>query len=114
VAYGCCEPLDHKIDLLIERVPNLRWVSVSPWANRELLAQKTGGSYVYVYKPNPSRICSPDPDWPAAEREVRETLSIARGCPIHIVMKDTHTFHDDAQRITRWAEMASRVVREMA
>lgn len=114
VAYGCCEPLDHKIDLLIERVPNLRWVSVSPWANRELLAQKIGRNYVYVYKPNPSLICSPDPDWQAAEREVRETLSIARGCPIHIVMKDTHTFHNDPQRITRWAEIASHAVREMA
>jgi hypothetical protein len=114
VAYGCCEPLDHKIDLLIEGIPNLRWVSVSPWADRELLAQKVAKNYVYVYKPNPSRICLPDPDWQAAEREVRETLHIACGCPIHIVMKDTHTFHNDPRRITRWAEMASHAVREMA
>ena len=92
----------------------MRWISVSPWADRELNAQKIGGDYVYVYKPNPSHICSPTPDWPAAEREIRDTLDIARGCPIHIVMKDTHTFHHQPQRITRWSEMASRVVREMA
>jgi hypothetical protein len=102
------------VALLIAKVPRLRWVAVSPWANREALAEQIGRAYVYVYKPNPARICSPDPDWQAAEQEIRETLEIARGCPIHIVMKDTHTFHRQSDRITQWAEMASRVVREMA
>ncbi len=114
VAYGCCEPLDHKIDLLIDRIPHLRWVAVSPWSNRALMAEKLGTRYVYVYKPNPSYICAPQPDWQAAETDIRETLDLARGCPIHIVMKDTHTFHHQPERITRWSEMASRVVREMA
>jgi len=114
VAYGCCEPLDHKIDLLIERVPHLRWVSVAPWANRELLAEKVSNRYVYVYKPNPSHICAPTPDWHAAEREIRETLAIARDCPTHIVMKDTHTFHSDPKRITRWSLMVTRIAREIA
>ena len=30
--YGCCEPLDQKIDIL-RRIPNLRKISVSPWCN---------------------------------------------------------------------------------
>jgi hypothetical protein len=114
VAYGCCEPLDHKLALLIAQVPHLRWVAVSPWANREALAEQIGRDYVYVYKPNPARICTPDPDWPSAEQEIRETLRIANGCPTHVVMKDTHTFHSQPDRITRWAQMASRIVREMA
>ncbi|GAG03852.1 unnamed protein product, partial [marine sediment metagenome] len=80
VDYGCCEPLDQKLDLLIEHIPHLRWVAVSPWADREIAADKLGGRYVYVYKPNPSRICSPKPDYEAAEAELRETLEIARGC----------------------------------
>jgi hypothetical protein len=29
-------------------------------------------------------------------------------------MKDTNTFCDEPGRITRWAEMASRIVREAA
>ena len=32
--YGCCEPLDRKIDIL-RRIPNLRKISVSPWCNTE-------------------------------------------------------------------------------
>jgi hypothetical protein len=112
VDYGCCEPVDNKIDLIIAKVPQLRWVSVSPWANREMLAQKIGNKFVYVYKPNPSRICSPTPDWKAAEEEVRETLRIAKGCNVSLIMKDTSTFHHQPDRITRWSDMARRICEE--
>ncbi|MFP4378713.1 MAG: hypothetical protein ACLFP4_16850, partial [Spirochaetales bacterium] len=36
--YGCCEPLDGKIDLLRKRFPNLRKVSITPWANPDRAA----------------------------------------------------------------------------
>lgn len=112
--YGCCESLDQKLDLLMAKIPNLRWVSVSPWADRQVCADKIGKNYVYVYKPNPSRICSPRPDWGAAEKEIRQTLEIARGCAVHLCMKDTITFCNEPQRTTKWCEMALRVAKEMA
>ena len=37
--YGCCEPLDRKIDLL-RRIPNLRKISVSPWCNTERVVEQ--------------------------------------------------------------------------
>ncbi|NLO83589.1 MAG: hypothetical protein GX094_11150 [Clostridiales bacterium] len=114
VDYGCCEPLDKKFDLIIDNIPNLRWVSVSPWCDRKVAAEKLGNRYVYVYKPNPSRICSPKPDFEAAEKDIRETLEIARGCSVHIVMKDTHTFFNQPERITRWTDMAVRMAEDMA
>jgi hypothetical protein len=112
VDYGCCEPLDHKLDLLLAKVPNLRWVSVSPWANRALCAEKLGGRYVYVYKPNPAYLCSPEPAWEAAAEDIRRTLVLTRGRPVHIVMKDTNTFHNDPPRATRWCEMARRLAED--
>jgi len=111
-AYGCCEPLDHKYDLLFEHVPNLRWVSVPPSADLRLAADKIANRYVYVYKPNPSRICVPSPDWSGAERDIRGTLEEARGCAVQIVMKDTCTFCKEPQRVTRWAQMAVRIAKE--
>jgi len=114
VDYGCCEPLDYKLDLLMAKIPNLRWVAVTPWANRQVCAEKIGKKYVYVYKPNPSRICSPKPDWAGAEKEIRETLQIARGCAVHICMKDTKTLCNEPERTTRWCEMAVRIAKEMA
>lgn len=113
VDYGCCEPLDQKLDILMAKAPNLRWVSVSPWANRRLCAEKLQDRYVYVYKPNPSFICSPTPGWDAAEQEIRETLEIVRGSPTHIVMKDTSTFCNEPERITKWARMASEIAMDM-
>lgn len=114
VDYGCCEALDNKFDLLIDKIPRLRWLSVSPWADRERAAEKIGGNYVYVYKPNPSYICAPTPNWSEAEREIRETLEINGSGPTHIVMKDTHTFCHAPERITQWSDMASRIAVDMA
>jgi len=113
VDYGCCESLDYKLDLLIRKIPHLRWVAVSPWADREICAGKICNKYVYVYKPNPALICSPRPNWEKAEQDIRETLTIARGCPVHIVMKDTSTFCNEPERITKWAELATRIAKEM-
>jgi len=114
VDYGCCEPLDHKFDVLFEKVPNLRWCAVPPSANRERAAEKIGKKYVFVYKPNPSRICTPRPDWASAESDIRETIAIARGCAVHVIMKDIHTLCGEPERVTQWTDVASRVVREMA
>jgi hypothetical protein len=112
VDYGCCEGLENKIQLLTERLPNLRWIAVSPWADREAIARHIGSDYVFVYKPNPSRICAKTPDWEAAESDIRGTLEIAQGSPVHIVMKDTKTFQNDGERITRWCEMAMNIACE--
>lgn len=116
VDYGCCEGLDYKFDLLMENIPNLRWLAVSPWCDRELAAEKLGGKYVYVYKPMPTALTAKIADFDFAEQQIRETLQIAKrhGNVVHIVMKDTSTFQNDPTRVERWAKMAQRVAAEMA
>ena len=57
-------------------------------------------------------ICAPDVDYDAVEKITRETIRTAAGCPLEIVMKDTHTFHGDPTRIERWSEIASRLAAE--
>ena len=114
VCYGCCEPLDHKFDLIIGHIPRLRRVSVSPWCDRGLAAQKLGDRFIYSWKPNPATICGPSVDYEALERDVRTTLEMTPGCCIEMVMKDTHTFQGDPTRIGRWCAMASRLAAEAA
>ncbi len=114
VDYGCCEPLDNRLGLVIAAFPRLRWVSVSPWADRDLAARLLGSRYVYCWKPNPALISREHPDWDGAERDIRETLAIARGCPVSIVMKDTTSFFGEPARATRWALMARRIAEEEA
>jgi hypothetical protein len=112
--YGCCEGLDRKLDLIIENIPRLRWVSVSPWCERRVAADKLKNNYVYVYKPIPTPITSGVPDYEYAESLIRETLEIAEGCSVQIVLKDTSTFCNEPERLTIWSEMAVRVAEEMA
>ena len=114
VDYGCCEGLDKKFDLLIKNISRLRWVAVSPWCNRQIAAEKLGNKYIYVYKPIPTSITSQIPDFEFAEKQLRDTLKIAKDCVVHIVMKDTSTFWNQPWRIEQWTDMAQRVATEMA
>jgi len=109
LCYGCCEPVDRRLDMLMAQIPRLRRVSVSPWSDRAVAAEKLADRYVYSWKPNPTMICAPTVDWDAVERATRETLEIAKGCCLEMVMKDTHTFQGDPTRPGRWVEIASRL-----
>jgi len=112
VCYGCCEPLDRKLDVVIRRVPHLRRISISPWCDRQLAAEKLGDRFLYSWKPNPAMICAPAVDWAFVETTTRETIRIARSCRLEMVMKDTHTVHHDPRRFTRWCELAVRLAEE--
>jgi hypothetical protein len=114
VDYGCCESLDNKLDLILAAFPRLRWVAVAPWADREIAAARLTNRYVYCYKPQPSSICRPKADWAAAEQELRDTLRIAQGCCVSLVLKDTVSFFGQPERTTQWTDMAQRVVAETA
>jgi hypothetical protein len=104
-AYGCCEPLDTKFDLLIQSIPNLRRLSVAPWADKRLAAEKIKDKYVYCWKPNPSYVCAPKPDFEAAEEDAQNTLEAAKDCHVQIMLADTATLHNEPERLTRWIEM---------
>lgn len=110
--YGCCEGLDQKFDVILRRAPNLRRVSVSPWCDRALAAEKLSDRYVYSWKPNPAMICAPTVDWGFVEKTTAETIRLARGCRLEMVMKDTHTVHHQPERFTRWCERARRLAEE--
>jgi hypothetical protein len=53
VAYGCCENLTRKIDML-RRVPNLRIIAVTPSADVAECAEQIGTDYVLSWRPNPT------------------------------------------------------------
>ena len=113
VNYGCCEPLDKKFDILFKSIPNLRRLSISPWCDRQIAADRIKRNYIYSYKPNPSFICSPQPDYDSAMNQLAETMKIAKDCCLEIVMKDTHTFKNDPQRIKKWTTDASSLAQEI-
>ena len=73
VYYGCCEPVHDRLELIMEAMPNLRSVSVTPWADLSKVAEMLGDRYVYSRKPDPVPISGPTPHWERAEADLRRT-----------------------------------------
>jgi len=104
VYYGCCEGLHQRIDMIMKRIKNLRHVSVSPWCDQAIIAEKLGKNYVFARKPNPATICVSF-DEEAIRKDIRDTLAVTRGLQVQFIMKDTHTVQNDMKRIPRWVQI---------
>ncbi len=126
--YGCCEPLDRKIDLMC-RIPNLRKLSVSPWNNFRRIVEEVGGNYVLSVKPNPAVFAEKSWNSENARQDLQEKLEIARatssetggttgtevgnsvaGCHIEFIMKDISTVKYKPERLWEWETIAMEVV----
>lgn len=105
VYYGCCEPVHTRLHVL-EKLPNLARISVSPWADEEFMAQRIGGRYVYSRKPNPSLISTERFDEKLIRADLRRTLELAGGCRLEIIMKDVHTLNQQRDRLATWVKIA--------
>jgi hypothetical protein len=103
--YGCCEPVHNRFHVL-RNLPNLARISVSPWADQEAMAEACADRIVFSRKPNPTLISTPHFDEAAIRADLRQTLDVARGCRLEIVMKDVHTLQDQPERLPRWVALA--------
>ncbi|MBR2327355.1 MAG: hypothetical protein IKA51_01905 [Clostridia bacterium] len=110
--YGCCEPLDNKIQHL-KSIKNLRKIGVSPWANVEVCAEQIGKDYVCARKPNPANVAiKTEPEHIRKEIEETVKLSFKYGCPLEFVLKDISTVSHRLENLTVWAETVSNVLDE--
>lgn len=110
--YGCCEPLDRKIHLL-DRIPNLRKVSVSPWCNTEKVINEIGRKYVMSRKPSPAIFATADWDPVQAEKELSDFMMKTEGqCHVELIMKDISTVNFKPQRLWEWEKIAMKVAED--
>lgn len=58
VYYGCCEHLHDRIDRILQHIPRIRAVSVSPWSDVDRMADALHGRAVFSRKLNPLSICN--------------------------------------------------------
>jgi hypothetical protein len=106
--YGCCEPLHLKLDMLKRHVPRLRRVSISPWADKRMSAEKLGPNIIFGWKPNPAYLAAVEFDADLVRRDIRETIDICKeyGCPLEMTIKDTHTCNHEPGRFEEWTRIA--------
>ena len=105
-AYGCCEDLTHKIDV-IKTLNNLRRIAVSPFANVKKCAEQIGSDYVLSWRPNPSSACSRGVDEDFVRGELRNVIDIcnANNCKWDITLKDLETTSGDTEAVIKWTKV---------
>jgi hypothetical protein len=103
--YGCCEPLHNRFGIL-SGVPNLRKVSISPWANTSAAAENMRGRYVVSLKPSSALLAAEVFDEDAVRKELSGKFAILKGCCTEVVIKDISTVRGESARLWRWVEIA--------
>ncbi len=112
VYYGCCEPLHDKIDI-VKKIPNLRKISITPWANVRKSAEQMGPNYVLARKPNPAAVAVARLDEESLRKDILETLTICRETctPCEFTLKDISSVCYNPENLTRWSQVVLETVK---
>ena len=112
--YGCCEPLDRKIHIL-RRIPNLRKISISPWADIDRAVENIGSDFVVSYKPNPAILAEESWHPERARAALRKVLErTGKKCHVEIILKDISTVRYKPQRLWEWSRIAMETAEEFS
>jgi hypothetical protein len=112
VAYGCCEDLTHKIDVL-RQIPNLRRIAVSPFAHAARCAEQIGPDYVLSYRPSPADMVSYGYDPDRIRSILRRDLAACKECHTDVTLKDVETVQHDPTRVRNWVQITRQVIDEI-
>ncbi len=110
--FGCCDPLHNRIDS-VRKIPNVRKISMSPWAKLDKGAEAIGHDFVFSRKPNPAMVAMDEWVPEMAVKDFRDVLAAtkANGCPVEFTLKDISTCRSDPRRLWEWADIAERMTR---
>jgi hypothetical protein len=109
-AYGCCEDLTNKIDM-VKQIPNLRRIAVTPRADVRRSAERIGPEYVSSWRPNPAETVCCGFDAERIRKTVREAKEAfeKNGCHYDVCLKDVETVENRPERLREFV----RIVREV-
>jgi hypothetical protein len=106
--YGCCESLHDRIKML-RRIPNLRKISMGPWADLEKGALQIGNDYVLSVKPNPAMFAGETWEPARFRNYLIDVFEKTKGCSVEIIMKDISTVCREPKRLWETSEIAMDV-----
>ena len=106
--YGCCEDLTRKLPDVMA-IPNMRRISIAPFADVEKCAEQMGGRFIFSWKAHPAHLAAEfHPEQIRAY--LQHTLDVTRGCVLEMILKDTHTCNHHPERFTEWTRLARELV----
>lgn len=107
-AYGCCEDLTEKIDML-RQIPNLRRIAVTPVADVGRCAEQIGQDYVFSWRPNPAEMICCGYDADHVRKVIREGMEACKGCHVDITLKDVQTVQHRPENLREWVTVVRSV-----
>jgi hypothetical protein len=110
-AYGCCEDITNKIDILRE-VKNLKRISVTPASDLEKCAEQIGSDYIISWRPNPTDQVCVTFDRDRIKRIITEGKKIldSYGCQYEINLKDVVSICKEGWRLKEWVDIVRSIV----
>jgi len=102
--YGCCEPYDIRWKY-VKQIPNLRRVSVSPWAKFSSVPENLGKDYIASVKLKPTPLAMPNMNEEHVRNECRRAVEESMGGICEFVMKDNHTIGNNPNNLIRWTQI---------
>ncbi|MCM8758260.1 MAG: hypothetical protein NC906_00600 [Candidatus Omnitrophica bacterium] len=108
-AYGCCENLTEKIDIL-RKIPNLRIIAVTPTADVHRCAAQIGKDYVLSWRPNPADMVCYGFDESRIKKIVSDAMKSLKNCYTIIVLKDIETVQREPERLKKWVSLVRSIV----
>jgi hypothetical protein len=97
----------------VATLPNLRKISITPWADVNIAAEAIGKKYVVSSKPNPAAVAAGRLDHDKLTKEISAILDACRknGCACDIVLKDISTCANRPQNIFEWEHIVMELVK---
>ena len=91
---------------------DVKKISCSPWSNRDNFAEKLNKNIIMSNKPTPSYLAQSQVDFDIVKKDIQYTCEVARknNIAVELILKDISTVKHDPKRLTKWAEVAMRVV----
>lgn len=102
--YGCCEPYNVRWKY-VKQLPNLRRVSVSPWADWSTVPEYLGKRYIASVKPLPTPLASYSMNEDVVRRDCRKAVEQTKGGICEFIMKDNNTLGGNPNNAIRWVEI---------
>lgn len=110
--HGCCDDLSKKLDGVL-KINNIRRIAVCPWANISEFTPRLGRNYIMTWKPQPAFLANEVFDEQSVYDELKTGITKARGGVLELILRDTHTCHNDPNRFTKWVQLAYRAIQEI-
>jgi hypothetical protein len=105
--YGCCEDLTRKMDDVLA-LPHMRRISIAPFADVDVCAEKLGCATIFSWKPHPSHLVG-EFNADRIRQYIQHTVDVTHDGIVEMILKDTHTCEHHPERFSEWTRIAREV-----